>query len=366
MLMAALMVVQICGCSSEEATVATIVDHGGLVVEYSIANLSELEPDTIKKDLGSLWRLINLSDAENLTVTISHPGNPSSVFVATDEDGAYEESHSGFPADSLRIEIAADGVDLTGDSDADLASIRARMEKCRSRIEWLSEFSGRIEFLVLASANAEKHLPNIAFNEDGSPCDIPEAADLRWVEISRADQRGFDLVPGPFEIVRFMDDKTRFDVMEFDLRDVESRGHNLAKLVGDRGLEILVINDVDLTLTGRHVFSTRSGRDELGRQSLSIAFDEKGAALLELITTIYQPRNESKRLLGIAFNNELLTAAVITGVASERIEISGDFIEDEIDEMILRLRTRTILEFVRPARTTEYLLPEEKSDSADN
>lgn len=99
--------------------------------------------------------------------------------------------------------------------------------------------------------------------------------------------------------------------------------------------EVLVAND-PFNLNGGYLVRVAMGADETGRPSLSLKFNSGGGRLMRELTEKNLPDEAEgfSRRLGIILNGTIHSAPAIRAAIGERAEISGDFTEEEAQDLV--------------------------------
>ena len=95
--------------------------------------------------------------------------------------------------------------------------------------------------------------------------------------------------------------------------------------------ELLVIDD-ELDMDGSYIQSVMIGRDSKNRPSIQGQTTGEGAFLMAQLTS--SRTTKQKRRLAVIFNHKVLSAPPITEMIAKNFEITGDFTEQELVEMV--------------------------------
>jgi preprotein translocase subunit SecD len=197
-------------------------------------------------------------------------------------------------------------IDLPGAKDADIRRIRKLLE------QRLLPGEGMLSFRILAHPRVDRELIKQA--ESTLEPKIKDRQGKRlaeWVPISETD--------GSL-------------ALQVDNEQCVTRKQG-------SGTCALVLHTDD-DVGGNHIASVRGAKDERGRDSIDIVMTDKGATRMQLLSTKFQP-DESKgihRQLGVIYASEMVSAPMIRGVFSKRIQITGNFSEKEINHIVNVLR----------------------------
>ncbi len=113
----------------------------------------------------------------------------------------------------------------------------------------------------------------------------------------------------------------------------------IATRPGKRGneefLEIFVVSD-PWNVTGQYLTSARKGNDAQGRLAVDFSFDDEGAHKFGSLTAENLPDKvqDFSRKLGIILDGYLHSAPGIQSTIRDRGQITGDFTQAEIDELV--------------------------------
>lgn len=118
----------------------------------------------------------------------------------------------------------------------------------------------------------------------------------------------------------------------------EEDGMILAKWCESTGIrtpQILVINpDEDENVEGKHLSNVRSTIDEKGRGSVAFNTTDLGSTRMGLLT-----RMNINRPMGIVLDNQLHSAPNIESAIRKSGRITGQFSQQEVDELIINLKS---------------------------
>ena len=94
-------------------------------------------------------------------------------------------------------------------------------------------------------------------------------------------------------------------------------------------------------ITGQHVSRAHAGLDHIGHPSVSFYMTETGGVLLKALTSRNLPDDDTNfaRRMAMVLNDEVVSAPFLRGVISDRGEITGDFTQAEVDDLVNVLNT---------------------------
>ena len=105
--------------------------------------------------------------------------------------------------------------------------------------------------------------------------------------------------------------------------------------LGVRVPQILVVQpEEEQNVEGKHLSQVQSGTDEVGRASVNFKTSAAGSARMGMLT-----RMNIDRPLGIVLDQQLHSAPNINSAIFSNGEISGDFTQEEVDELIINLES---------------------------
>ena len=166
----------------------------------------------------------------------------------------------------------------------------------------------------------------------------------RWVGLAReyapekeADQRAFKFVPYRENFIRDGATRKLIDLGTFapgtDFEQVSNDFTAWLNAQEIRSVQILCEHPPnDELVTGQHFRSVRASIDQAGRPCAAFAMTSKGADNIHKLTSLNQGR-----LLGIVIRNELHTAPNIESTISKNGLISGNFTQEEVDDLVFNL-----------------------------
>ncbi len=104
---------------------------------------------------------------------------------------------------------------------------------------------------------------------------------------------------------------------------------------GKKTLQVLVVND-DQNVTGEYLTRAAPGADQQGRPAVTFTFNSTGAAKFGRLTGFYSPDKEQnfEYHLGIILDKKLFTAPNLKSAIFDRGQISGDFDDARVRELV--------------------------------
>ena len=98
--------------------------------------------------------------------------------------------------------------------------------------------------------------------------------------------------------------------------------------------EVLVVND-SFNVNGSYLVRATTGSDQRNRPSISLRFNKRGGQLMRGLTGDNLPDKTRgfSRKLGIILNGAIHSAPGIQAVIGERAEITGDFTQEEVENL---------------------------------
>lgn len=126
---------------------------------------------------------------------------------------------------------------------------------------------------------------------------------------------------------------------------------------GQKVREILVINEPDAKrrITGELLSQASSGVGESG-PNVHFRFNQRGGYLFSQLTSAHLPREGTnfKTRLAILLNDELYSAPTINSVISDSGEITGNFTQEEVDELVSVLNAGALQVPLKKQPVNEY------------
>lgn len=116
-----------------------------------------------------------------------------------------------------------------------------------------------------------------------------------------------------------------------------NEGANIAaymKQQGIRDLQILMVVNETLRITGEQLSFAARGFDTDGSPSVRFSLKDSGSARFSKLTGNNVPQNNIKYQLGIVLDDELLSAPTINSAISGSGTISGNFTKEEVDFLV--------------------------------
>jgi len=196
-----------------------------------------------------------------------------------------------------------------GDGQIEIIIPKAEKQELES-IERRISSSGILEFRITASTQADRHRDIIKSAQDLAPGQnvlrLGGRPVARWV---------------PYE-------QEKLGTPEV------ARSNGLVIRMAGTTPQALVMID-DQNVTGKYLRSSAPDVDEMGRPAVSFVFNSQGALLFRQLTSENQPRTDGgKYQLGILLDNRLLSAPELNAVISDRGIITGQFTEEEVNELV--------------------------------
>ena len=186
-------------------------------------------------------------------------------------------------------------------------------------------------------------------NSDGS-----ESVRARWVGLAREDVDEqieadalipFKFVPGRQNLVR---DGRTLEMVDMGIvplgRDYKQYGREFAIWCRDNGIkapQILMLEPESerTNVEGKHLNAVRADMDEYGRSCVSFDMSDEGGSRMGYFTQLNKPSNAGERQLGIVLDNHLHSAPSIEEPIYDRGRITGNFTQEEIQDLIISLRS---------------------------
>jgi SecD/SecF fusion protein len=179
--------------------------------------------------------------------------------------------------------------------------------KAVEEVAALVEFSGKLEFRILANAHKHKDIIDLAKNEpDKSVYNEGEKWLARWSKVRQGEKFS------PMNLTR---ERTR----------------------GDKTwTEVLLVNDI-YNVTGDFLANAKPGIDEYGKPCVLFSFTPKGGQLFGMLTGDNLPNQvqpELKNQLGIILDGVLYSAPNIQSTITDNGQITGDFTLQEVNLIV--------------------------------
>lgn len=122
---------------------------------------------------------------------------------------------------------------------------------------------------------------------------------------------------------------------EFDPEVVAPDPSMVTRSSTNQKREALVLND-DWDLNGTYMESAVPGRDSSLRPSILGEWNDEGALLMSQLTTAHPP--DSGFRVAIIFDGIIVSAPAVRDRVSRHFEITGNFTDEEVGEMVSMLR----------------------------
>jgi SecD/SecF fusion protein len=186
-----------------------------------------------------------------------------------------------------------------------------------ARIEKKISSSGTLEFRILANRRDHKDLIDLA---NATQTKVIYGANKQpkawWVPVAEKHEAAF------------------LRNQEIDVRERTQDGKPV--------LEVLVVKD-PYDVTGGYLARSSSGIDERGRPAVNFSFDSRGATLFGGLTGNNLPDLQGfERQLGIILDGSLYSAPGIRSTITDRGEITGDFTQQEVDDLVAVLNAGSL------------------------
>ena len=124
------------------------------------------------------------------------------------------------------------------------------------------------------------------------------------------------------------------------------------------GLEILMIVNKDLSITGEDLAFAASTFDEQGAPSVAFTLTDQGSGKFFALTTNNAPVGSRSRQLGIVLDKNLLSAPNINSPIRKEGRITGNFTREEVDHLVQILKAGQL-----PAALTKKPIAENQIDA---
>ena len=170
------------------------------------------------------------------------------------------------------------------------------------------QFSGTLEFRIVANMHKHKEAIEIAKNESKKMVyyDSKGEWSARWIPVNKNE---------------------RFNPQENLVRSKTIKGQEFS--------ELLVVRDI-YDVTGDFLANARPSSDESGKPAVFFTFNSKGVMLFGELTGDNVPGGnpEFKNQLGIILNGVLYSAPYILTTISDQGQITGNFTQQEVDQIV--------------------------------
>ncbi|MEM6472525.1 MAG: protein translocase subunit SecD, partial [Planctomycetota bacterium] len=100
------------------------------------------------------------------------------------------------------------------------------------------------------------------------------------------------------------------------------------------GLEILMVINPDLEVTGEDLAFASNSFDRQGAPAVSFNLTDSGSGKFRVLTTENLPQGNRSRLLGIVMDDRLLSAPSINEAISKQGQITGNFTRQEVQSLV--------------------------------
>ncbi len=123
-------------------------------------------------------------------------------------------------------------------------------------------------------------------------------------------------------------------------------------------IEVLMISDPQLNITGEDLAFAASAYDESGNPSVAFTLKDAGSGKFFALTTNNAPVGNRQRQLGIVLDNDLLSAPNIRQPISGEGRITGNFTTEEVQSLVAVLKAGQL-----PAALTKQPIAENQIDA---
>jgi len=180
-----------------------------------------------------------------------------------------------------------------------------------ARLERVITNLGTLEFRILATERNQQHQSLIRRAKQSQADELRnEQGELLawWVPVAKGKESSFD----------FYQDAVRW------------RERNGVKV-----MEVLVVDD-PFDVHGGYLARAAAARDQELRPCVNFTFDVEGGQRFRRLTTMYKPDEvqDFRYHLGIILSGYLYSAPAIQSVISQHGQITGDFTEQEVNELV--------------------------------
>lgn len=125
---------------------------------------------------------------------------------------------------------------------------------------------------------------------------------------------------------------------------------------GIPGLEVLMIVDPELDVTGSDLDFATSTVDENGGPAVSFRLDDNGAGKFYVLTQNNSPTGSTTRRLGIILDDKLLSAPSIQSAIRKEGRITGNFTRAEVEGLVQILRAGQLPAALTPEPIAENVI----------
>ena len=242
------------------------------------------------------------------------------------------------------------------------------------RIKQLVEEAGILRFAILANQADHQAVIDRAIDQAESPQAGERterivgnpSEDLlygRWVEVGRETAEVDERQPLRVNVSNAVVRNPRTgEILEipFELRG-ENAEIKIAQWVdrqGMPGLEVLMVVNPALDITGGDLAFAASTFDQRGQPAVSFNMTDQGAPKFRALTTNNAPVGTRQRQLGIVLDDVLLSAPSINEPISREGRITGNFTREEVDRLVQILKAGRL-----PAALTPQPIAENQIDA---
>ncbi len=242
-----------------------------------------------------------------------------------------------------------------------------------AQIEETLEQAGILRFAIVANQTDHQRIIELAAEQAESPRRAERLSEVvrdvdgrvvgRWVVVDREtkavdDTRPFRVNVGN-AIVR------NPETGEFVDLPAAVRGNNgeylQAKWVDENnlsGLEVLMIIDPDVDVTGEDLAFASTTYDEQGAPAVAFTLTDPGSGKFRVLTTENAPQGTRQRQLGIVMDDRLLSAPNILQPISKQGRITGNFTTQEVRSLVDILKAGQL-----PAALTKHPIAKNQIDA---
>jgi SecD/SecF fusion protein len=122
------------------------------------------------------------------------------------------------------------------------------------------------------------------------------------------------------------------------------------------GLEILMVVDPELDVTGKDLDFASSSVDQSGRPAVSFRLNDDGSSRFYVLTLNNAPSGSMTRSLGIVLDDRLLSAPNINDAIRKDGIITGNFTRQEVDSLVQILRAGQLPAALTPQPIAENVI----------
>jgi len=312
--------------------------EGGTKVDPSaIANaIHDLAPE------GSERRSFTGEEIENIKNLIQQQGRLEFRILANhvDDKDAWEAAAAYIKdpknADKLKTAEAKGEPPPPPDQNGDrYFAVNVGGESTRQEYSWVEV--GKEELYSLQLNSAAETTPDSDPGKEG-------AREAIWARAKPAKDK--ETFPGPGQSQTLYYYRTITDLGRVPPRDREM-GKKVEFFVltreSERGKEI----------TGDYLTSTREGTDEKGRRAVHFSFNADGANLFYDLTNKNKPSGQFLRELAVVLDGQVRSAPVLQSAISSNGQISGDFTQKAIEDLVRILRAGALPATLKPNPVSE-------------